>query len=146
MKLFQNASEMATVWVKQMMTELGSDDPADAMAALRAGLQALRDRLGVEEVAQLSAQLPLLVRGMYFENWDPTDKPLRLRRREEFLALVRDKYAPRRQQPADRIIQAVFRVLERHVSQGEITDVMMVLPEPIGALIRGRIEEAHADV
>jgi uncharacterized protein (DUF2267 family) len=95
MKLFQNASEMAGLWVEQMAGELGIRDQAEALAALRAGLQALRDRLGVEEVAQLSAQLPLLVRGLLFENWDPTGKPLRLRHRDQFLALVRDKYAPR---------------------------------------------------
>jgi uncharacterized protein (DUF2267 family) len=137
MKLFQNASEMAGLWVEQMAGELGIRDQAEALAALRAGLQALRDRLGVEEVAQLSAQLPLLVRGLLFENWDPTGKPLRLRHRDQFLALVRDKYAPRWQLSPEQIIQALFRLLEAHVSRGEITNIMLALPREIGALARG---------
>jgi uncharacterized protein (DUF2267 family) len=137
MKLFQNASEMAGLWVEQMAGELGIRDQAEALAALRAGLQALRDRLGVEEVAQLSAQLPLLVRGLLFENWDPTGKPLRLRHRDQFLALVRDKYAPRWQLSPEQIIQALFRLLEAHVSRGEITHIMLALPREIGALARG---------
>jgi uncharacterized protein (DUF2267 family) len=137
MKLFHNASEIATAWVKQMAEELGIHDPAEALAALRAGLQALRDRLGIEEVAQLSAQLPLLVRGMFFENWDPTGKPLRVRHREEFLELVRDKYAPRWLLAPEQIIQALFRLLETHVSQGEITHIMLTLPREIGALAAG---------
>jgi uncharacterized protein (DUF2267 family) len=45
----------------------------------------------VEEAAQLSGQLPLLIRGLYFEGWDPTGKPLRIRHREDFLVLVREK-------------------------------------------------------
>jgi uncharacterized protein (DUF2267 family) len=134
MKLFHNAGETATVWVKQMAEELGIHDEAEALAALRAGLQALRDRLGVEEVAQLSAQLPLLVRGMFFENWDPTGNPLRLRHRDEFLALVRNKYEPRWQLAPEQIVQALFRLLETHVSQGEITHIMLTLPREIGAL------------
>ena len=137
MKLFQDASEVATVWVEQMAEELGIRDQAEALAALRAGLQALRDRLPVEDVAQLSAQLPLVVRGMLFESWDPTDKPLRLRHRSEFLALIRDKYAPRWQLAPEQIVQALFRLLEAHVSQGEITHILLTLPREIGALADG---------
>ena len=44
--------------------------------ALRAVLHALRDRLTVDECADLAARLPLLVRGMYCEGWDPSRVPV----------------------------------------------------------------------
>ena len=63
MNPLNKANEQANLWLREMMAELGIDDPQHALACLRAGLHALRDRLTVEEAAQLSAQLPLIVRG-----------------------------------------------------------------------------------
>jgi uncharacterized protein (DUF2267 family) len=68
------------------MEVLGWPNRHKAYLALRATLHALRDRLTVEEVAQLGAQLPTLIRGFYYEGWDPTGKPLRVRHKEQFLA------------------------------------------------------------
>jgi uncharacterized protein (DUF2267 family) len=138
MNLFEKIDQQAMTWVKEMMAELHTRDPHRALHALRAGLQALRDRLPLEEVAQLSAQLPLMVRGMFFENWVPTGKPLRLRTRREFLALVREKYGPREDVPAEDIVVALFRVLDRHVTRGEIGDVMVSLPEEILEVVAPR--------
>ena len=142
MDIFNKLTEQATHWLKDTMAELSTDDRQQAWHALRAGLHALRDRLTVEEAAQLSAQLPQLIRGLYFEGWDPTDKPLRIRHATDFLALVREKYAPRLDLPAGDIIRAVFRVLERNVSKGELTDIMLTLPGELVALVRqGGIDE-----
>jgi uncharacterized protein (DUF2267 family) len=57
-------------WLKEIMEVLGTEDRHRAYMALRAVLHALRDRLTVEEVAQLGAQLPMLIRGLYYEGWD----------------------------------------------------------------------------
>lgn len=146
MNLFQTANQQAIAWVKDMMAELQSTNPHDALHALRAGLQALRDRLTVPEAAQLAAQLPLLIRGLYFQDWSPQGKPLRIRHREDFIALVRERYAPRSMVSAEQIVRATFRVLSRHVSQGEITDIMMILPEEIVELVQGGSREEQADV
>jgi uncharacterized protein (DUF2267 family) len=72
----------------QLRETAGLADRPAAYRALRATLHALRDRLTVEEVAQLGAQLPILVRGVYYEGWNPTGKPLKLRHKEEFLARI----------------------------------------------------------
>jgi uncharacterized protein (DUF2267 family) len=137
MSLFDKANQQATIWVKDMMGALATDDAHKALHALRAGLHALRDRLTIAETAQLSAQLPLVIRGLFFENWVPAGKPLRIRHRAEFLALVRAKYAPREDAGGDEIVVALFRVLGKHVSAGELTDIVLTLPDPIAAVVTG---------
>jgi uncharacterized protein (DUF2267 family) len=137
MKLFDRANQQAIAWVNDMMSALGSEDEHKGLHALRAGLHALRDRLTVEEAAQLSAQLPTIIRGLFFEGWVPSGKPLRIRHRAEFLALVREKYAPREDAATDEIVVSLFRVLTKHVSGGELTAIVMTLPEEIVALVTG---------
>ena len=62
-------------------------------AALRAVLHTLRDRLTVEEAADLAAQLPLLISGIYFDGWDPSRVPQKMHR-DEFLQHIREKRCP----------------------------------------------------
>jgi uncharacterized protein (DUF2267 family) len=134
MHMFDRMTQQASQWVKEMMAELGTDDPDKALHALRAGLQAMRDRLSVEEAAQLSAQLPAVLRGIFFEGWEPTGKPLRIRHRSDFLALVRQRYG-RDDAAANDILRATMRVMERHISTGEISDIMLSLPNELVDLI-----------
>jgi uncharacterized protein (DUF2267 family) len=138
MNLFAKMNQQATIWIKDMMAALGTTDEHKAVHALRAGLQALRDRLSVDQAAQLSAQLPLIIRGMFFEGWDPSDTPLRIRHRAEFLSLVREKYAPREDAPAEDILRSVFRVLDKHIAPGEVGHLMVTLPEELVAMVGGR--------
>jgi uncharacterized protein (DUF2267 family) len=138
MNLFAKMTQQANIWVKDMMAGLGTTDAHKALHALRAGLQSLRDRLSVDQAAQLSAQLPLIIRGMFFEGWDPSSTPLRIRHRAEFLALVREKYAPREDISAEDIMRSLFRVLDKHVAAGEVGHLMVTLPEDLTAIIGGR--------
>jgi len=90
-----------------------------------------RDRLTVEEVAQLGAQLPMLVRGFYYEGWDPTGKPLKERHKEQFLARIAQEMRSDESTDPERVARAVFAVLAKRVSEGEIQDVKHVLPGDI---------------
>src|SRR5437660_8548857 len=103
-----------------------------SLTGLRATLHALRDRLPIEETAELAAQLPMLVRGFYYEGWDPTGKPVRERSLEGFLAGVAVEL-PIDADP-EPVARAVFALLARRVSDGEIQDVKGVLPTAIRQL------------
>jgi uncharacterized protein (DUF2267 family) len=121
-------------WLEELREELSLGDREQAYHALRAVLHALRDRLTVAEAVDLGAQLPMLIRGLYYEGWTPNDKPLRERKREEFLAHIT---AALRETPGiypEGVAWGVFKVLERHVSAGEIGDVKSTLPAAIREL------------
>ena len=105
-----------------------------AYLALRVTLHTLRDRLTVEEVAQLGAQLPMLIRGFYYEGWDPTGKPLKERHKEEFLARIEEQFSGDDQADAKQVARAVFSVLSDRVTEGEIEDVKHVLPAELREL------------
>jgi uncharacterized protein (DUF2267 family) len=101
---------------------------------LRTTLHALRDRLTVEEVAQLGAQLPMLVRGFYYEGWDPTGKPEKVRHKEQFLTRIGQEFKNDDSVDPEVVARAVFFVLSHRVTQGEIEDVKHILPEELRSL------------
>ena len=103
-------------------------------AALRAVLHALRDRLTVEEAAQLSAQLPLLVRGIYFEGWDPSKVPIKMHR-DEFLARIRDEFPFEIPGGTERLARTTLEALRRHITDGEWEDVRASLPDDLVAVL-----------
>ena len=71
-------------WLKAVEAELELENRQDAYRALRAVLHALRDRLPPEVAIKLGAQLPILVRGFYYENWHAAGTPTRERHLEDF--------------------------------------------------------------
>jgi uncharacterized protein (DUF2267 family) len=132
--VFETTLQKTDSWLKELMQVLGWQDKHKAYLALRTNLQALRDRLTVEEVAQLGAQLPMLIRGFYYEGWDPTGKPLRERHKEEFLARIEQQFRDDESVDTEQVARAVFTVLSNRVSEGEIEDVKHVLPTELREL------------
>src|SRR5258706_132244 len=120
LEVFDTTLQKTNRWLHDVMRLLDCNDRRRAYLALRVTLHALRDRLTVEEVAQLAAQLPMLVRGFYYEGWDPTGKPLKLRTREDFLARIAQELKGVDDFDPETLALAVFAVLERHVTDGEI--------------------------
>jgi uncharacterized protein (DUF2267 family) len=131
---FDSTIHTTNVWLQDLMDRLGWPDRHRAYLALRAVLHALRDRLTVEEAADLAAQLPMLVRGFYYEGWHPHGKPLKQRKKEEFLAHVAQAFHDGPCVDPERLTRAVFQVLAEHVTAGEIEDVKSSLPADIRAL------------
>jgi uncharacterized protein (DUF2267 family) len=136
LEVFDRTLHKTNTWLKQLMEVLDTDDRHVAYIALRGTLHALRDRLTVEEVAQLGAQLPMLIRGFYYEGWDPTGKPLKVRDREQFLARIAQEMRDTGQTDPARAASAVFRVLAARIAGGELEDVKQVLPADIRDLWR----------
>ncbi|WP_422740045.1 DUF2267 domain-containing protein [Micromonospora sp. WMMD729] len=103
-------------------------------AALRTVLHLLRDRLAVNESVEFAQQLPVLVRGIYFDGWNPSDVPIKLNR-DDFLYEVRQGFPYDAEGGAERVTQVVLDTLRRHVTQGEWQDVKDTMPKDIAMML-----------
>lgn len=126
--------EKTNAWLREVQDGMGWDERERAYSGLRAVLHALRDRLTLDEAFDLAAELPLILRGMYFEGWDRSGNPTRERTREAFLGRVVERLVQMRDVDPARLTRVVFGVLGRHVSAGETADVQGMLPEEIREL------------
>ncbi|MBI2368435.1 MAG: DUF2267 domain-containing protein [Deltaproteobacteria bacterium] len=133
--VFEGTLQKTQVWLNDLMFELEWEDrPQKAYLAMRTVLHALRDRLTIEEAVHLGAQLPMLVRGFYFEGWTLRDKPHKERHKEDFLAHVKDAFRDDVTVNPQQVVRAVFKVLAKHTSAGEIEDVKHILPKALREL------------
>ncbi|MGD2131370.1 MAG: DUF2267 domain-containing protein [Maricaulaceae bacterium] len=131
---FDQTIHLTNTWLNEIMEELGWEDRHRAYRGLRAVLHALRDRLPVESAAHLAAQLPMLVRGFYYEGWAPGKEHVRDRTANDFVAHVEQAFSQDPDAEPERIVDAVFGLLNRHVSDGEVKNVRSNLPEAIRSL------------
>ena len=91
---FSHAAQQAQQWVNELAEELGWNKQR-AYHLLKSVLTALRDWLSPEEVADLSAQLPTLIRGIYFEGWNPSLSPATERKKRDFVIRVESGFGLR---------------------------------------------------
>jgi uncharacterized protein (DUF2267 family) len=126
----QRTVQKSNQWLHDLAADLGVDERT-AWRVLRAYLQLLRDRLTVDEAAQLAAQLPHLLRGVFYEGFDPRRQPERIRDREVFLERLRERAQLADGEEAANVAAAATRVLRRHITEGEFEDLLAQLPAEI---------------
>jgi uncharacterized protein (DUF2267 family) len=129
-------------WLDDLVAELGIDDRDDAWRILRGYLHMLRDRLTIDEGAQLAAQFTHLIRGVFYEGFDPGHQPLRIRDAETFLDQLTDAADVPDSDHAARAAVACTRVLSKHITGGELDDVLSQLPVEIRAVLTGGTERS----
>jgi uncharacterized protein (DUF2267 family) len=126
--VFDKTLQTTNIWLDDIMKDLGPDRHV-AWKVLSVVLHKLRDRLPVESAAHLSAELPLLIRGVYYDQYQPAKQPSRCRDMEEFCAEVQEWLSDTRPTDARDAVQCVFRVLSRHIPEGQIRKVQDTLPQ-----------------
>jgi uncharacterized protein (DUF2267 family) len=128
--------QLTHVWINDLDGRLGWHNKHRSYRLLRAVLQTLRDWLRVDDAAGFGAQLPELLRGVYYEHWQPATMPAKKRSKSDFIARVDPavKTAPFTSTPD--AVRAVFDLLSEKISAGEIAKVHHALPADIRALWR----------
>ncbi len=135
--VFDAALQDSHIWLNEVAGELQLDDNERRVAlhVLRAVLHTLRDRLPIDVMANLSAQLPLLIRGLFFENWDPHPKAARQIGLDDFAdALDRELREFPQAVGVEDAVCAVFAVLGAHISLGEWRKIAKTLPRELASL------------
>lgn len=135
---FDSTVHTTNEWLDDLINDSVCEDRQGAYHALRSVLHAVRDRLSVDEATDLGAQLPMLVRGFYYEGWRPSQNPKKDRSRDEFLKqLGEELIVTPGQEPIVEPVEAaigVFRLLTRRISAGEVEHVFTSLSSGIREL------------
>jgi uncharacterized protein (DUF2267 family) len=129
--LFDATVRKSEAWVDDLAQPLGWYSAKTALRALRILLHAWRDRLPLHESAQFAAQMPMLIRGIYYENWRPVETPDSDVDRATLLRELNQAF-PDTDSAA--ICQAFGQLLAKHVTAGEIDDVRAALPKGLREL------------
>lgn len=141
---FEGHSQKANEFVKEVATELGTaEDTGHAGRVIRSVFHAVREMITPDESMHLISQLPMYMKAVYVDGWRISGQQGSVRSLEEFLAELRQnagRTAERdfgNDETAMQKVEAVFSVLKRHVSAGEIDDIKAQLPEPLAELWKG---------
>lgn len=123
--------QATNIWLGALDTRLGWENRPRSWRLLRETLHALRDWLTVDEAVQLGAQMPILIRGIYYEGWDPSKTPVKPRDLEDFVMRIERAFSPDPLDDPQEAIACVFELLSDRISKGEIDDVRKALPKPL---------------
>src|SRR5437899_12557435 len=120
--VFDRTLQTTNIWLDQIMEIVGPDRQL-AWRVLGGVLRSLRDRLPIGLAVHLGAQLPLLVRGLYYDQWRATDEALKQRSAQAFLEHVSHGLTNIRPVNVEQATQAVFRTLNHHLDPHQIEKV-----------------------
>lgn len=128
LQVFDRTLQETNHWLKLMMGELGTNDRPAAFGALRASLHAVRDRIGVDNAAHLGAQLPMLLRGAFYEGWRPQSTPTRERHLSDFVDHVQAEMPTGSKLNPAEAARACFCVMSQCLDEGEMIKLRGILP------------------
>ncbi|MFC4127860.1 DUF2267 domain-containing protein [Nocardia rhizosphaerae] len=134
----------AHVWLRAVADSLDTDDRRFALRALRAWLHTVRDRIGIDSSAHLSAQLPELLRGVYFENWVPSRLPVRHGLREFCAQFAREAGIDPAEVPG--VAAAVTYALDAKFSPGLLPRVFATMPITLFRLLYGATSDIAGEL
>lgn len=126
-----HAPQVAAEWLNRLEEHLGWQDRPRSYLLLRETLHAIRDYLTADEAVDLSAQLPVLIRGLYFDGWVPSRTPEHPRGKGDFIARVAGRFVDRPLEDPEAAVAAVFDLLRRQISQGEFDQVVKSMRKPL---------------
>lgn len=141
---FDTAVQKGNIWLKDIEKAGKLRSRFQAYAALRSVLHALRDCLPPAEAVKFSAQMPLLVKGVFFDGWKVAPKPARMTRTDFNACIRRGLKEETGVEPAT-ALKAVLDAMCRHISPTVLDGIEPVLPREVHAAVHAALAEIRAE-
>lgn len=131
--IFRNIVQTADEWLTSVAREFNTDDRNFAYRVLRAWLHGLRDELPVDLCAHFAAQLPEVLRGVYYEGWDPSKVPVK----HDLDAYVQRFAHEAQVRPSEvgHVASTVTAALRRHMSGTQLATAIERLPQRLREML-----------
>jgi len=133
LEVFDRTVQESHAWVNELAERLDWVSHRDALRILRSVLHLVRDHLPNNEIAQFSAQLPILIRGMFFEGWQPKKTPIDAPLATQFIAEIERQVGEVLDYRGPEDIVTVLKLINARISRGEVEDVRANLPAELRA-------------
>jgi uncharacterized protein (DUF2267 family) len=134
LSVFDKTLQETNAWLKIVMGHLKTDDREHAYGALKGALHALRDRIGPENATHLGAQLPLLLRGVFYEGWHLAGTPTKERHLGGFLEHVANELPKTLKVDPEEATRATFSAMRQKLDPGEFNKLIRMLPQELRQL------------
>lgn len=138
---FSHALSTANTWLADISAGLNTDDRHFSHRALRAWLHTLRDRLTVDAVAKFGAQLPELMRGVYYDGWEPNRNPVKYNADQYVQRFAWEARIPTADVGA--VASAITAVLADRLSAGQLEEALAAFPAGLREMIHGNAPFPH---
>jgi uncharacterized protein (DUF2267 family) len=114
-------------------TQWEYEDKARALDILRVVLHELRDNLMLNDLAHFSAQLPTVIKGILFEDWNPNHS---LRKEGEFAESIKAHLPQVYVEGTDinQAIKSVFLTIDKNIDKNEFEKLRKILLKGIRLL------------
>ncbi|WP_298864369.1 DUF2267 domain-containing protein [uncultured Sulfitobacter sp.] len=128
LEVIDHSVQLTHEWINELAERLDWSSKRSVLRLLRVTMCHLRDHLLVNEVGHISAQLPVMIRGFFFEGWVPHQTPIKERRAIEFVSFIDALMKDTEEFRGRDDIKCVFDLLNNRLSRGEVEDIRATLP------------------
>lgn len=128
--VFDKTLQTTNIWLDELMEEIGPDRQL-AWHVMGVVLRHIRDRIPIELAVNLGSQLPLLLRGTFYDQWKSPGSIELTRTQDGFLESIKRDFGDIRPVNVGEATKAVFRIISRHADAGQVEKVRQALPESV---------------
>lgn len=130
--VFQNTIQKTDLFLKDIENKFGFKQRNQSYHALRIALHLIRDRLPIDSAVSFGAQLPMLVRGFYYEGWRPEQVPIKMGQAEFIDKVVEEIDVP--DLSAEQIFKGIVSIIYKHVDSKEVDKIKGLMPKDVARL------------
>lgn len=139
---FDKFAQEGNEYLNELAAGMGHpEEEGQTYILLRSVLHVLRDRITISESFHVLSQLPMFLRGLYVEQWEYRETPLKIDSLEEFKTAVKQEQAKLGEQQFDwgqhteDLISMVLTSLgTRYLTEGQLQHIATQMPKELQGL------------